>query len=63
MPTFIMALAPVLPFARLENPFITVVIDGKRRKRLQRMRWLDSITNTMDMNLSKLWKIVKDRGA
>ena len=38
-------------------------IEGKRRSRQQRMRWLDSITNSMDMNLTKLQKIVKDRGA
>ena len=38
-------------------------IEGKKRRKWQRMRWLDSITDPMDMNLSKLWKIVKDREA
>ena len=38
-------------------------IEGKRRRRWQRMKWLDSITDSVDMNLSKLWEIVKDRGA
>ena len=36
-------------------------IEGKRKR--QRMRWLDSITDSMDMNLNTLWEIVKDRGA
>jgi len=38
-------------------------IEGRRRRELQRMRWLDSTTNSMDMNLSKLQEIVKDRKA
>ena len=37
-------------------------IEGKRRRGQQRMRWLDSITDSMDMNLSKLWKILKEMG-
>ena len=37
-------------------------IDGKRTRGQQRMRWLDSITDLEDINLSKLWGIVKDRG-
>ena len=38
-------------------------IEGKRRGKQQKMKWLDSITNSKDMSLSKLQKIVKDRGA
>ena len=47
----------------LEKTLMPVKIEGKRRSGLQRMRWLDSITISMDMNLSTLQEIVKDRGA
>ena len=47
----------------LEKTLILGKIEGKRRKGRHKMRWLASITDSMDMNLSKLWEIVEDRAA
>ena len=47
----------------LEKSSMIGKLEFKRRRGWQRMRWLDSISDSRDMNLSKLWEIVKDRGA
>ena len=47
----------------MEKPLMLGKIEGRRRRGRQRMRWLEGITETMDMSLSELLEIVKDREA
>ena len=61
--SFLKLIAQLVREDSLEKILMLGKIKGKRRMWQQKMRWLDSITNSTDMNLSKLQETVKDRGA
>ena len=53
----------ILTADTLEKSLMLGMIEGRRRRGCHRMRWLDGITDAVDMNLGKLWKMLRDREA